>query len=201
MKNANKIDAEGITQSVTAFKKGATLLYDVAIETSEDKTELLLTSKGTKLNPGTKAIAEGSSSGLALAGEAANATMALLHDLSLVNGSVTPFVHVQGSSMRHETGSSINMSTVSLVAGLGYGFETSAGNLGIGAFFEYGKGSYTTSNSFDNSSDINGDGTSWYMGGGILGKMEFLQTGPGHFYLEGSAHIGAPCTTNTTATI
>ncbi|MDO4839404.1 MAG: autotransporter outer membrane beta-barrel domain-containing protein, partial [Desulfovibrionaceae bacterium] len=35
-----------------------------------------------------------------------------------------------------------------------------------------------------------GDGNSWYMGGGILAKMEFLQTGPGHFYLEGSAHMG-----------
>ena len=189
LRNANGIDAEDIATSVTAAK-GATLLYDAVIETSEDKTELLLTSRGTKVNPGTKAIAEGAAAGLALASESSNAAIEALRDLSLSFGSITPFVHVQASSMRHETGSSINMSTVSLLAGLGTGIETAAGKLSAGAFFEYGKGSYTTNNSFDNRSDIDGDGNSWYMGGGILAKMEFLQTGPGHFYLEGSAHMG-----------
>ncbi len=82
------------------------------------------------------------------------------------------------------------MSSVSLVAGLGCGIETGAGNVSAGAFFEYGKGAYTTHNSFDDRADINGDGTSWYMGGGILGKMDFKNTGPGHFYVEGSAHMG-----------
>ena len=99
-------------------------------------------------------------------------------------------MHVQASSMRHETGSSINVSAVSLIAGLGTGIETGAGHLSAGAFFEYGKGSYTTHNSFDSRSDIDGDGSSWYMGGGILAKMEFEKTGPGHFYLDGSAHMG-----------
>ncbi|MDO4839967.1 MAG: autotransporter outer membrane beta-barrel domain-containing protein, partial [Desulfovibrionaceae bacterium] len=123
-------------------------------------------------------------------GESSNAAIEFLHDFSVSQGTITPFVHTQASSMRHETGSSINMSTVSLMAGLGTGIETGAGKLSAGAFFEYGKGSYTTSNSFSDRSDIDGDGNSWYMGGGILAKMEFLQTGPGHFYLEGSAHMG-----------
>ncbi len=189
LKNTSGIDAEGISQSVTAAK-GVTILYDAYIETNDDNTELLLKSRGKTVNPGTKAIAEGTASGLVLAGALVNTTIDLLRDLSFVNGAVTPFVHTQGSSMRYETGSSINMSTVSLAAGLGYGIETGAGDLGIGAFFEYGKGAYTTSNSFDSRSDINGDGTSWCMGAGMLAKMEFLQTGPGHFYLEGSAHLG-----------
>ncbi|MDO4840592.1 MAG: autotransporter outer membrane beta-barrel domain-containing protein, partial [Desulfovibrionaceae bacterium] len=60
----------------------------------------------------------------------------------------------------------------------------------LGAFFEYGKGSYTTHNSFNTRSDVDGDGNAWYMGGGILAKMDFVPTGPGHFYLEGSAHMG-----------
>ncbi len=113
-----------------------------------------------------------------------------MRDFSLTAGSITPFVHVQAASMRYETGSSINMSSVSLLAGLGTGIDTGVGNLSLGAFFEYGKGSYTTHNSFDNYSDVDGDGNSWYMGGGILAKMDFVPTGPGHFYLEGSAHMG-----------
>ena len=126
-----------------------------------------------------------------LVNESSNAVIEFLRDFSLISGSITPFVHVQASSMRHDTGSSINVSAVSLMAGLGTGIETGAGKLSAAAFFEYGKGSYTTNNSFDDRSDIDGDGNSWYMGGGILAKMEFLQTGPGHFYLEGSAHMGS----------
>ncbi len=105
-------------------------------------------------------------------------------------GNIFAFGYAQGSSVRHETGSSVNVSAVSLVAGLGKGFETGAGNLAVGAFFEYGKGSYTTNNSFDDRSDIDGDGNAWYMGGGIMARMDFVQTGPGHFYAEGSAHMG-----------
>ena len=188
-KNANGVDTEGVKLTLNA-PKGATVSYEAAIETSADKTEILLKGKGMKVNPGTKAITEGTASGIALAGTAANTTIDLLRDFSFRAGAITPFVHVQGSSMRYETGSSVNVSTVSLVAGAGYAFETGAGKLGFGAFFEYGKGSYTTSNSFDSRSDVNGDGNSWYMGGGILAKMDFLQTGPGHFYVEGSAHMG-----------
>ena len=144
----------------------------------------------TEVLPGTKAIAEGAAAGLALVNESSNAAIEALRDFSMASGNVAPFMHVQASSLRHETGSSVNVSSVSLVAGLGTGIDTGAGNLSLGAFFEYGKGSYTTNNSFDDRSDIDGDGNSWYMGGGILAKMDFVKTGPGHFYVEGSAHMG-----------
>ncbi len=112
-------------------------------------------------------------------------------DDSKTYGNIFAFGYAQGSSVRHETGSSVNVSSVSLLAGLGSGFETGAGNLAVGAFFEYGKGSYTTNNSFDSRADIDGDGNAWYMGGGIMAKMDFVETGPGHFYVEGSAHMGS----------
>ena len=191
LKNDNGIETEGIeTKATITAKTGISLTYEVEVQADDKELYLIRTGTKSDVQPGTKVIAEGAAAGLALAGAASNTTIELLRDLSFINGVVTPFVHVQSSSMRYETGSSVNMSTVSLAAGLGYGFETGAGNLGVGAFFEYGKGAYTTSNSFDNRSDIDGDGNSWYMGGGILAKMEFLQTGPGHFYLDGSAHMG-----------
>ncbi len=76
--------------------------------------------------------------------------------------------------------------------------------------FEYRKEAYTTNNSYDNRSDIDGDGRSWNMGGGILAKMEFFRQeramsgisrkpislmsmagtpGPGHFLALGIAYF------------
>ncbi len=200
LKNDNGLVTDGIkTELAITGETGISLSYEVEIQTNDEGTELILIRPGsndsgdkddTTVLPGTKAIAEGAAAGLALVNESSNAAIEFLRDFSLTSGSITPFVHVQASSARHETGSSINVSAVSLMAGLGTGIETGAGKLSAAAFFEYGKGSYTTNNSFDNRSDIDGDGNSWYMGGGILAKMEFLQTGPGHFYLEGSAHMG-----------
>ena len=45
-------------------------------------------------------------------------------------------------------------------AAQGKSFATGAGQLSVGAFFEYGKGSYTTHNSFDDRAAIDGDGNS-----------------------------------------
>ncbi len=189
LRNENGLDTTGIKTSLSVASQGISLAYDVQLFTNT--TDLYLTCSGSRILPETKVISEGAASGLALAGESANATMGLLRDLTLAKGTITPFAHVQGSSMRYETGSSINVSAVSLVAGLGSGgIETGIGTVGVGAFFEYGKGSYTTHNSFDSRADVDGNGTSWYMGGGILAQMDFVKTGPGHFYVEGSAHMG-----------
>ncbi|MDR2800420.1 MAG: autotransporter outer membrane beta-barrel domain-containing protein, partial [Desulfovibrio sp.] len=57
-------------------------------------------------------------------------------------------------------------------------------------FFEYGNGSYGTYNSFSNAASVHGDGDMYYLGGGILGRMEFTDTGPGHFYVEASGRMG-----------
>ena len=201
LKNDSGLVTDGIQTKVIKASTGISFAYEVVITTNEENTELILTRTASDesddgrdskdpFQPGTKAIAEGAAAGLALAGESSNAAIEFLREFSLTAGSITPFVHVQASSMRHETGSSINMSAVSLLAGLGTGIDTGAGHLSAGAFFEYGKGSYTTNNSFDTRSDIDGDGNAWYMGGGIVAKMDFVPTGPGHFYLEGSAHMG-----------
>ncbi len=196
LKNSNGIETSAKTVLKTVnYKVGGLLEYAMNIETdgsdTEDATSVYLVRTGeTKVRQEAKALAEGSLAGLALASEAANASIAFTKSFTPEAGVVAPFVHVQGSSVTHETGSSIHLNSISLLAGIGTGIDTGAGKLSAGAFFEYGKGSYTTDNSFDNAADVNGDGTSWYMGGGILAKMEFVPTGPGHFYVEGSAHMG-----------
>ena len=59
----------------------------------------------------------------------------------------------------------------------------------MGAFFEYGTGAYKTENEFGSRS-YNGDGDSYYVGWGLLARMDFADTGPGHFYAEGSYRMG-----------
>ena len=201
---------EGYTTSLTG-QTGVSLNYEMEIGKDENSLYLVRTG-GTSVNSGTKAIAEGAAAGSALINAGSDAVISAISSMNSASrdasgkdnangrgqarddgntyGNIFAFGYAQGSSVRHETGSSVNVSAVSLVAGLGKGFETGAGKLAVGAFFEYGKGSYTTNNSFDDRSDIDGDGNAWYMGGGIMARMDFVPTGPGRFYVEGSAHMG-----------
>lgn len=64
------------------------------------------------------------------------------------------------------------------------------GRLTLGAFFEYGNGSYNTYNSFSNAADVDGNGNTHYLDGGILARLDFMNSGPGHFYAEASGRMG-----------
>ena len=214
LKNENGLSANNLTKKEVTGKTGVSLNYVLSIEEDDTSLYLVRAAGSDSTDEGTKAIAEGAAAGSALINAGADAVIAAVGSLGSFGssqhasyssagsngrasageetfGNIFAFGYAQGSSLRHETGSSVNVSSVSLLAGLGSGFKTGAGNLAVGAFFEYGKGSYTTNNSFDSRADIDGDGNAWYMGGGIMARMNFVETGPGHFYVEGSAHMGS----------
>ena len=189
IQNSNGVASDGLVGKTVSAQTDVSLEYTLEVKT--DANSVYLTRKGeARVLPQTKAVAEGAAAGLALAGESINTAVEFSRIFHPKVGTITPFVHAHASSLRYETGSHINMSSVSLLAGAGYGIDTGAGQLGVGAFFEYGKGSYTACNSFAGRSDIDSDGNAWYMGGGILARMDFVPTGPGHFYIVGSAHMG-----------
>jgi outer membrane autotransporter protein len=100
------------------------------------------------------------------------------------------FATIGGGHSRYDTGSHSKLDSFSLMAGLAKGIEGNAGKVTLGAFFEYGYGDYDTYNSFAGSPDVNGDGRSWYAGGGILGRMDFRDTGSGHFHAEAGGRLG-----------
>jgi autotransporter-associated beta strand protein len=99
------------------------------------------------------------------------------------------FGALSGGSQRYNTGSHVDMASLSLLAGLSFGADLPAGRLTLGAFFEYGNGSYDTHNSFG-AGAVNGDGDIYHTGGGILGRMDFANTGPGRVYAEASGRAG-----------
>jgi outer membrane autotransporter protein len=151
------------------------------------------------VNEQTKALSEGFLGGTALvnlggevvAGQGMDSAVKSAR-AGLAGGyGVATFGAVSGGHSRYNTGSHVDVSSLSLMTGFSWGAELKPGNLTLGAFFEYGNGSYETHNSFSNAASVKGDGDMYYLGGGILGRMDFINTGPGHFQAEAAARAGS----------
>ena len=145
---------------------------------------------------GSKAISEGYLSGLMLTLQGADlvatrgmqAAMAATKEVEDVT--FTPWATVSGSSVRYNSGAHADLNSFNMLTGIAMGKGFDAGRLTVGAFFEYGTGSYKTSNSFGSQGSYDGKGDSYYLGWGLLARMDFQDMGPGHFYVEGSGRMG-----------
>ena len=93
------------------------------------------------------------------------------------------YANMGGGSMNVETGSHVKTHTWNAILALGHKNEKKLSTTEYGAFFEYGKGNYTTFNG-----DERGDGSTHYTGGGILGKWQKNNDG---LYVEGSLRVGS----------
>ena len=173
----------------------ASQLTVVNLVPEADKTSLSLvvSGKGTRQAAVlSEAHAAGGAMVLAGADMAAGPGMAAAvqaFDKEEVPYGLTVFGAVNGASQKYNMDSHIDLRTVSLIAGPVFGAATGAGRLTCGAFFEYGAGSFGAEHDMQGP-EINGDGTLSYMGGGILARMDFLNTGDGHFYVEASGRAG-----------
>ncbi|MDR0737058.1 MAG: hypothetical protein LBF51_09575 [Zoogloeaceae bacterium] len=76
------------------------------------------------------------------------------------------FAALGGGSLRHETGSHVDVDGYILIAGLAAARSTNAGDLTLGAFLEHGEGDHDTSNSFANSASVHGKDDADYTGRG-----------------------------------
>ena len=174
--------------------QGVTLLYDFDLLVQGNQL-LAQVSSGARVNPQAKALAEGYLGGMGLALQGADlaagaGTVAAVKAASASGNGIAGFGTLAGSSMRYNTGSHIDMSSLNMLAGLALGTDLAPGRLTLGAFFEYGNGAYSTYNSFSNAASVSGDGNMWSVGGGLLARMDFIDTGPGHFYAEASGRMG-----------
>ena len=210
VKNGNGLVSDGWKQEgMIIAREGVSLAFELAAAT--DDTSLYLYRpetfidpsdpdhphpNDTVVNPQTKALAEGWLAGLTLGIQAGNVAAdqgigAMRYAaVRLDRDGWLPFGVLEGGSLKYDSGSHIDLQSLSLLAGLGRGVSTDLGLLIVGGFFEYGTGSYKTHNTFDTMPSVDGSGNAWYMGGGLLASMDFKKTGDGHFYLEGSAHTG-----------
>jgi autotransporter-associated beta strand protein len=145
---------------------------------------------------GAKALAEGFLGALALVNQGADLIAlqgleaAMSATMDKLAYSLGAFGAVSVGSIRHHTGSHVDVKGFSLMTGLAWGVDLDPGRLTLGAFFEYGNGSYDTHNSFNNAAAVDGDGDARYAGGGVLAHFNFKGSSLGRFYLEGSGRAG-----------
>jgi hypothetical protein len=194
--DASQGDLVGAPVNTTANgqgMQGATLQYEFDILTEGDK--LLAAVTKAEVAEQAKTLSEASISGLALLTQGAD--LAADMGFHLARGAASngrgfsAFAAASGGKSRYNTGSHTDLSGFSLMTGLskGQGFAGTLSHAVVGAFFEYGNGSYDTYNSF-NGIDVNGDGDADYLGGGLLARLDFAKTGSGHVYAEGSFRAG-----------
>lgn len=204
--HGNERIIENITTNNSIIKIGSTIIQGTGINQSlivEPLPETNTTGIYIRLDPsengtidGAKGISEGYLSGLMLTLQGADlvasrgmqAAMAATKEVEDVT--FTPWATVSGSSVRYNTGAHADLNSFNMLTGIALGKGFDAGRVTVGAFFEYGTGSYKTSNSFDGHGSYDGKGDSYYLGWGLLARMDFADTGPGHFYVEGSGRMG-----------
>ena len=183
---------------------GSTVAHDITTDVALDPTTGRLNAVTAQVSPGratdqSKALPKGFLGGLALNLQGADLVAGRGMDSAVRASSGTDdaerhgfagFGALSGGSLRYNTGSHLDMNSLSLLTGLAWGIDLAPGRLTLGAFFEYGNGSYDTHNSFTNAASVDGDGNAYYLGGGILARMDFVNIGPGRFYAEASGRAG-----------
>ena len=183
---------------------GSTVAHDITADVNLDPTTRRLNAVTVQVSPGratdqSKALSEGFLGGLALNLQGADLVAGRGMDSAVRASSGTDdaerhgfagFGALSGGSLRYNTGSHLDMNSLSLLTGLAWGIDLAPGRLTLGAFFEYGNGSYDTHISFTNAASVDGDGNAYYLGGGILARMDFVNIGPGRFYAEASGRAG-----------
>lgn len=198
------LTANNLTKGNGIIQIGSTVAHDITTNLTVDPTTGRLNAVTAQVSPGkandqSKALSEGFLGGVGLAvqgadlaaGQGTLAAVNAARNADGVNWGFAGFGALSGASTRYNTGSHIDMHSLSLLTGLALGADTAPGRLTVGAFFEYGNGSYDTYNSFSNAASVNGDGNSHYLGGGLLARMDFIPTGPGNFYAEASGWAGS----------
>ena len=207
--------ANNASNGVAAGMQGVTLLYDFDI--SQQGNQLLATvASSPSLNPQAKSVSQTSTVSVSMVNSAG--TVASTEGVSQAvqatstpgsgpkpavggiirvidsSSSARPFGSISAGHMNYDTGSSVGVNSVSLIAGLARANESALGRLTMGGFFEGGHGSYNAYSSFSNMASVHGDGNINNIGAGVLGRLDFGQFGEGisagRFYTDASARVG-----------
>ncbi|MCL2791252.1 MAG: autotransporter outer membrane beta-barrel domain-containing protein [Desulfobulbus sp.] len=177
--------------TILAGQQGATVNLNLRLD--QETNDLYAVVDGVQVKPGTKGLSEGFVSGTALLNQGADLIAGqgmseAMNAAQQAEGSLGLgiFGAVSGGRSRYDTGSHVEMSSVSLMAGVSHQATLQPCSLTLGVFFEYGNGSYDIYNAFN----THGDGDVSHLGGGIIGRMDFIACDTGHFYAEASARAG-----------
>ena len=176
---------------VASIPYGNFVTYDFALDQTQTTLDLEVVNAST--TPQAKSLSEGRTAMLAFVNQGAE----LIAERGIeaarqeaLEGSLTPFLAGQGGKSRYDTGSHVDVTGFSLIAGLTSAKKTEIGTATMAAFFESGWADYDAHNSFASAASVNADGNTRYYGGGLLAHMAFPDFGPGHAYAETSLRTG-----------
>ena len=171
---------------------------------------------GPQVNPQTKAIPEGRVAGMGMLNLGADQIVRMTGNLPNRTGGGAPnfggsadgkgagangapsdttaFARLSGYDQKVMTGSHVKVNGASAIVGAAKVLPLAGGGTAaVGAFFEYGDGSFKTHNGFD-TGDVNGKGNSDYYGAGVLARVNLAgkesADGGGAPFVEGSVHAG-----------
>ena len=159
-------------------------LLEADFDVQQTPTAVVATLRGIRVRAGAGAVGSGHLSGLAWVNRGTD----FLFEQGFQGFQPFPFqrgLHVfgavAGGSLHYKTSSDINIDGYNLITGATFGDETRQ----VGAFFEHGKGDYTSNNTFT-SGVVKGNGDTRYEGVGLLGHFRFAETA----YFELSVRAG-----------
>ncbi|MDR1309962.1 MAG: autotransporter outer membrane beta-barrel domain-containing protein [Deltaproteobacteria bacterium] len=178
--------------STLSASKGVTILYDIAASL-DGAGNMVATVVNSSAHPQSKALSEGYLSGQALLSQAADLATGKGISQAVANAHGSgprAFGAFGGGSLRHKTGSRVNVEGYSFLLGLAHGWDLGHGRLILGGFLEYGMGDFDTNNSFASSPSVFGEGNTEYLGGGLLARLDLEEGSHGHGYLEASGRFG-----------
>lgn len=147
-------------------------------------------------DPEAKALVEGQAASVALlaegnefaSGQALSDAKVAAQAATSEGDGIAAFASFGGGKSRYATGSHVNMYSTDFIAGLAKEFKSTKQDMLLGAFFEMGRGNYSSYNHFDRF-DVRGDGNAHYYGGGLMFELEHSQKQG--LYLQAIGRVGS----------
>jgi hypothetical protein len=143
----------------------------------------------------TKPLAEGYVSGLILINQGADAIAGSVMDSAMAaahkgpSSGIGAFGSLIAGKTKYKTGSHVDMTGIAAAAGLVFGHDFTNSSLTLGPFVEYGKGDYD-SYGVVGAQEFQGEGDAELMGGGVLFRLDYKDTGIGRYFAEASFRAG-----------
>jgi hypothetical protein len=193
--SGSEIQVNNDNPQVMEGYQGALLIYDYAVALDpNDKTKLMATVVGLRINPRSGVMAELPIADLAFLNRAgdvvANYAIPAAQNSLIGNQGYGVYGTLGYSKHRYKTGSHVDVKGLNGQLGISAGTDNGNTQMVAALFFEFGKGEYDTYNGIDGVGVFHGNGDVSYVGGGVLGRFDFGPEYSSHPYIEASIRVG-----------
>lgn len=171
--------------------KGFALLFDGSMQRNGDSIDLTIT--GLRANPQIKAFNQYRVVQMAALDRGARlvegTALEQARKAAVGQDAWMPFAAIHGGTERYGNDGRADGTGLELAAGLARSFTGEAGDLLLGAFFEYGQASIGTREDFS-VGDVCGTGSARYAGGGLMARFDLTSGLLSGLYAQAGLRLG-----------